>query len=139
MKPDAVLRACADKGGVIGVEAAPHITLTADHPRHSIESFMQHFEYCVNLMGIEHVAFGSDTLFGDHVALHHAFARQLSIKSAHGTADFEEVEYVDGIENPGEAFPNIVRWLVKHDYSDQAIDQVLGDNVLRVLGDVWWK
>ena len=84
MKPDHVLKACADKGGVIGIEAAPHTTLTKKHPQHSIESFMQHFEYCANLLGIDHVAFGPDTLFGDHVALHHAFARQLSIRAAHG-------------------------------------------------------
>ena len=28
LKPDSVLRACADKGGVIGIEAAPHTTIT---------------------------------------------------------------------------------------------------------------
>jgi membrane dipeptidase len=139
MKPDEVLRKCAEKGGVIGIEAAPHTTLTREHPRHSIESFMQHFEYCVELVGIEHVAFGPDTLFGDHVALHHAFARQLSIKSAHGDQAFEEVEFVDGIENPAEAFPNIVRWLVKHNYSDNDIRLCVGDNVMRVLREVWWK
>jgi membrane dipeptidase len=139
MKPDEVLRKCAEKGGVIGVEAAPHTTLTKEHPRHSIESFMQHFEYCVELMGIDHVAFGPDTLFGDHVALHHAFARQLSIKSAHGQQEFQEVEFVDGVENPAEEFPNIVRWLVKHNYTDEDIRKVLGDNAMRVLKEVWWK
>jgi len=139
MKPDEVLKRCADKGGVIGIEAAPHTTLSKAHTRHSIESFMEHFEYCVNLIGIDHVAFGPDTLFGDHVALHHAFARQLSIASAHGPQDFPEVEFVDGIENPSEEFPNIVRWLVKHDYSDADIRKVLGDNVMRVLKEVWWK
>lgn len=139
MKPDEVLRKCAEKGGVIGIEAAPHTTLTKDHPHHNIESFMQHFEYCVNLVGIDHVAFGPDTLFGDHVALHHAFARQLSIASAHGNADFEEVEFVDGVENPSEEFPNIVRWLVKHSYSDDDIRKVLGENIMRVLREVWWK
>src|SRR6266498_4146521 len=76
MKPDSVLKTCAERGGVIGIEAAPHTTLTKAHPKHSIESFMEHFEYCVSLMGIDHVAFGPDTLFSDHVALHHAFARQ---------------------------------------------------------------
>jgi membrane dipeptidase len=139
MKPDEVIRKCADKGGVIGIEAAPHTTLTPEHPLHSIESFMQHFEYCVDLVGIEHVAFGPDTLFGDHVALHHAFARQLSIGAAHGQQAFEEVEFVDGIENPAEAFPNIVRWLVVHNYSDTDIAQVLGGNILRVLRQVWWR
>ena len=139
MKPDEVLVRCAAKGGVIGIEAAPHTTLTAEHPRHSIESFMQHFEYCVDLIGIDHVAFGPDTLFGDHVALHHAFARQLSIKSAHGQQPFEEVEFVDGIENPAEEFPNIVRWLVKHKHSDEDIRKALGGNIMRVLKEVWWK
>jgi membrane dipeptidase len=139
MKPDEVLRAMAAKGGVIGIEAAPHTTLTREHPKHSIESFMEHFEYCADLVGIDHVSFGPDTLFGDHVGLHHYFAKQLSIKAAHGTQEFEEVEYVDGIENPAEAFPNIVRWLVKHDYSDGDIAKAVGGNVMRVLEEVWFR
>lgn len=139
MKPDVVLKAMAAKGGVIGIEAAPHTTLTKKHPKHSIESFMEHFEYCVGLIGIDHVAFGPDTLFGDHVGLHHYFAKQLSIKSAHGAQAFEEVEFVDGIENPAEAFPNIVRWLVKHDYSDGDIGKAIGGNVMRVLEEAWFR
>ena len=99
---------------------------------------MQHFEYTANLVGIEHVAFGPDTLFGDHVALHHAFARQLSIQAAHGTADFEEVPFVDGIENPSEEFHSITRWLVKHGYSDADVARVLGQNIMRVLEQVWY-
>ncbi|HEU4740462.1 MAG TPA: membrane dipeptidase, partial [Meiothermus sp.] len=62
LKPDEVIRACAAKGGVIGIEAAPHTTITQKNPRHSIESFMEHFEYCVDLVGIDHVAFGPDVL-----------------------------------------------------------------------------
>jgi membrane dipeptidase len=139
MKPDEVLKAMAAKGGVIGIEAAPHTTLTQKHPKHSIESFMEHFEYCADLIGIDHVAFGPDTLFGDHVGLHHYFAKHLSIKSAHGAQQFEEVEYVDGIENPAEAFPNIVRWLVKHDYSDGDIAKAIGGNVMRVLEEAWFR
>jgi membrane dipeptidase len=139
MKPDTVLKAMAAKGGVIGIEAAPHTTLTKKHPDHSIEGFMEHFEYCADLVGIDHVAFGPDTLFGDHVGLHHYFAKQLSIKSAHGAQAFEEVKFVDGIENPAEAFPNIVRWLVKHDYSDGDIAKAIGGNVMRVLEQAWFR
>lgn len=138
MKPDDVLKACAEHGGVIGIEAAPHTTLTERHPRHSIESVMEHFEYCANLVGIDHVAFGPDTMYGDHVGLHHAFARTLSLAQAHQGPAFEEVPYVEGIENPTEAFPNIVRWLVAHGYSDDDIVRVIGGNVLRVLDAVWW-
>ena len=38
-----------------------------------------------------------------------------------------------GLENIGE-FPNIVRWLVKHGYSDDEIAKAIGGNTLRVLG-----
>ncbi|MBB6098584.1 membrane dipeptidase [Deinobacterium chartae] len=139
LKPDDVIKACAEKGGVIGIEAAPHTTLTQKHPRHNLDSFMEHFEYCANLVGIEHVAFGPDVLFGDHVGLHHVFANALSIGASRGQLAYEEVEYVDGIENPAEAFPNIVRWLVKHGYSDEDIAKVVGGNILRVLKEVWYK
>lgn len=137
MKPDAILKACAAKGGVIGVEAAPHSTLTKKHPEHCLESFMEHFEHIADLVGIEHVAFGPDTLFGDHVGLHHVFAAELSTAAAHGHLPFNEVEYVNGIENPAEAFPNIVRWLVHNGYSDGDICKVLGENIIRVLRAVW--
>ncbi len=137
MKPDEVIRACAAKGGVIGIEAAPHTTLTKAHPRHSLESVMEHVAYCVDLVGADHVALGPDTLFGDHVALHHAFAGALSIGRIMEGVTFEEVEYVEGMENPGEAMRNAVRWLVKHGYSDEDIAKIAGGNVIRVLRETW--
>ncbi|MBI3328448.1 MAG: membrane dipeptidase, partial [Nitrospinae bacterium] len=73
LKPDTVLETLAARGGVLGIDAAPHTTLTEQHPRHRIESCMEHFEYAVKLIGIDHVGFGPDTLFGDHVGLHHAY------------------------------------------------------------------
>jgi membrane dipeptidase len=136
MKPDAVIRACAEKGGVFGIEAAPHTTLSQQHPAHSLESYMEHFEYVANLVGLEHVAFGPDTLFGDHAGLHHVFARAMSIEAAQAGLNFPHVDYVDGLENPSE-FPNIIRWLVTHGYSDEDIAKVGGGNVLRVLEQVW--
>ena len=146
LAPDEVLVACAEKGGVIGIEAAPHTTLTYGRRVHDIEAFMQHFEYVKGLVGIDHVGFGPDSIFGDHVGLHHAYAANLSIKEAHGGAggpgrtegmEFEEVEYVEGLENPAEASKNILRWLVKGGYSDEDIRKVMGGNALRLFGEVW--
>jgi membrane dipeptidase len=136
MKPDDVLRAVAETGGVIGMSAAPHTTLSGAHPRHTIESVMDHFEYIAGLVGIEHVAFGPDTFWGDHVALHRIFAHLLSIKAARGPA-FEPVAYVDGLENPAENFANICGWLVSHGYSDDDIRAVLGGNIYRALESIW--
>lgn len=137
MKDDETIRLCAERGGVIGIEAAPHTTLSDAHPLHSIESVMDHFKYCVDLVGIEHVSFGPDTLFGDHVGLHEAFASNLSLGQAHGNVEYQKVPYVDGLENPAEGFHNIVGWLVAHDYSDDEIRAVIGGNTLRVLKEVW--
>ena len=137
LKPDDVLKACAEKGGVIGIEAAPHTTLTHKHPLHSIDSVMEHFEYIANLVGIDHVAFGPDTHFGDHVGLHRQLRSLMSIGESHAGETFEEVDYVKGLENPAECFPNIVRWLVKHGYSREDIAKVIGTNVLRVLKETW--
>ena len=56
-----------------------------------------------------------------------------------GKADqeYSEVEYVKGLENPTEGSKNIVRWLVKHGYSDEDIEKVMGGNAMRILGEVW--
>lgn len=137
MKPDEVIVACASRGGVIGIEAAPHTTLSLAHPAHSLESVMDHVVHCVDLVGIDHVAFGPDTLFGDHVGLHTAYAQHLSIGALQGGPFFERVEYVDGLENPGENFHNITGWLVAHGWTDDQIRALLGGNVLRVLGHIW--
>jgi len=142
LAPDEVLTACAEGGGVIGVEAAPHTTITPDNSTHTIESIMEHFEYIKDLVGIDHVSFGPDTVYGDHVGLHGVYAANLSIKqsrqkSSGSTPDFERVEYVRGFENPTECSKNIPRWLVKHGYSDEEIVKVIGGNALRVLREVW--
>jgi membrane dipeptidase len=112
MKPDAVLRAVAETGGVIGMSAAPHTTLSHSHPRHTLESVM------------------------DHVALHRTFAHLLSL-SRMGGPSYEPVEYVDGLENPTENFANICDWLVGHGFSDAEVQQVLGDNIYRALREIW--
>ncbi|MEO1052479.1 MAG: membrane dipeptidase [Bacteroidota bacterium] len=142
LAPDDVMKACADKGGIIGVEVAPHTTLTKQHRTHGIEAAMEHFEYIKDLVGIDHVSFGPDTIYGDHVGLHHAYTSSLSLKESKAgkspDMEYEEVEYVKGLENPTEASFNIVRWLVKEGYSDEDIIKVIGGNVMRVLKEVWY-
>ena len=137
MKPDAVLKAVAETGGVIGMSAAPHTTLSAAHPRHSIESVMDHFRYIVDLVGIEHVAFGPDTLYGDHVQLHKVFGHLLGISRVTSGPAFDPVEYVDGLENPTENFANICGWLVKNGFDDESVRAVLGGNIYRALQAIW--
>lgn len=142
LAPDELLEACAAKGGVIGIEAAPHTTITRVRRVHDIESFMEHFDYVKRRVGIDHVAFGPDTVYGDHVGLHGTYAAGLSLeesRAGRSDADREHprVEYVRGLENPTEAPYNILRWLVREGYDDESIAKVMGGNVLRVLREAW--
>ena len=135
-KPDDVIRACAERGGVIGIEAAPGTTMVKpDLEEASIETFMRHFEYCVDLVGIDGVTFGPDTFFGDHAG---TYLTPQGALLASGDSAYDSVvpEYVVGLENIGD-FPNIVRWLVKHGYSDDDIAKAIGGNTLRVLEQAW--
>ena len=148
LAPDHVLEACAAKGGLIGIEAAPHTTVSPDHPGHSLESVFDHFEHVRRLVGIDHVTFGPDTVYGDHVGLHDVYAANLSIRSAQADGSqaaapaktapkLERVEYVEGLENPTEGSHNLVRRLIRAGYADEEIAQVMGGNAMRVLQQVW--
>ena len=138
MASDEMIQAVAAKGGVVGIEAAPHTTMSKTKMTHDLDSFMEHFEYVKNMVGIDHVGFGVDCLYGDHVGVHHAFAQALSIAATSKTgAEYEEVPYVKYLENPTESSWNIIRWLVKHNYSDEDIGKVIGGNAIRVLQEVW--
>ncbi|MEQ8426168.1 MAG: hypothetical protein RIA63_15720, partial [Cyclobacteriaceae bacterium] len=72
---------------------------------------------------------------------HTAYTAALSLKESKGKdkpgMEYEPVEFVDGLENPTEGSYNIVRWLVKHNYSDQDIIKAVGGNTLRLLKEVW--
>ena len=138
LAPDEVLQAVAAKGGVIGIECAPHTAISKEHPAHSIESFMDHFKYIVDLVGIDHVAFGPDSLYGDHVGIHDLHAAQFSSKDGEGLT-FPKQKYVLGLENPTEASKNILRWLVKNGYTNEEIEKVISGNIMRVLKETWRK
>lgn len=133
MKPDDVIKACADKGGVFGIETAPHTTMSHSHPEHDIEAVMEHFEYIKNLVGIDFVGFGPDTLYGDHVGLHKCNAGMYGDDDA--DEEYVMSDYVKGCENPTEVWWNIPRWLIAYGYSDADIAKVIGGNAIRVLRD----
>lgn len=129
MKPDAVLDAVAATGGVVAVSAAPASTLSAAHPRHELESVMDHLTYLAERLGVAHVALGPDAFFGDHVGLYEATGHAVPWP----VPPHEEVRYVAGLENPGETARNVTAWLLEHGWAEPDIAAVIGGNVLRVL------
>lgn len=141
MVPDDVIIACAKKGGVIGIEAAPHTTCSDKNPEQNIDAFFDHLLYCIDLVGVDHVAFGPDTIYGDHCGLHEALSEGLSLSAfkKKDATNIPEVAFVKGLENPTECSINIPKYLVKLGFSDEDIAKVIGGNVLRVLKEAWIK
>jgi len=155
MFPDDVIQALGERGGVMAIEAAPNLTATEKHPLHSVEGYMEHVEYCINLIGIDHVGCGPDTNYGDHVGLyltnlensgrlglgHYARPGKGGENKYLGidmnVKQLKTLMYVRGMENPSECLQNVCRWMIKHGYSDQEIAKVIGGNGLKLVKKVW--
>jgi membrane dipeptidase len=155
MLPDEVLQACSEKGGVVGVEVAGFAPRTRKHPEASIECLLEHLEYLVSLLGVDHVGAGPDTLWGDHAGLyrggprgtvveqkgagHHPRSRPPGMPEVFDSAEMvRDLDHVRGLESPSD-FANIARGLVRDGYSDAEIAKVMGLNGLRVIRACWPK
>jgi membrane dipeptidase len=122
---DHELTACAEQGGLICVTAVPN-SLSND-PHQNIECVLDHYDYLVRLVGIEHVAIGTDTLVGDHVGFHRIGAVRRG-----GPVPELPAPYLDGLESPADG-KNIIRGLIARGHSDDAIARIAGQNAIDLL------
>jgi membrane dipeptidase len=146
IKGDEVLQTLSEKDGLLGVGGAGRGLRTEKHPIGSIESYMECLEYCIDLMGIDHVGCGPDTLYGHHQGLYkYWFSHRLGNYQRPGRFQHRNFNtpngmtdpgYVKGLENPNE-FINIARWMIKHGYSDTEIQKIIGLNVIELLKKTW--
>jgi membrane dipeptidase len=145
-KGDEVLHALAENDGLMGIGGAGTGLKTAKNPVGSIDSYMECVEYCIDLMGIDHVGCGPDSLYGDHPGLykywfsrrfgHHRRAEMKRPEPFPIPEEMENLGYVKGLENPNE-FINVVRWMIKNGYTDNDIQKIVGKNILKILEKVW--
>ncbi len=123
-RADAELVACAERGGLVCVTAVPNSL--SDAPDQSIECVLNHYDYLVRLLGVEHVGIGTDTQVGDHVGFHKvAMGRDMVGRSF-------PAPYLDGLESPADG-TNIIRGLIRRSYDDEAIRAIAGGNALALL------
>ena len=124
---DEELLACARKGGLIAITAVPNSL--SDDPKQDIQCVLDHYDYMVHLVGVEHVGIGTDTNVGDHVDFHR--------KVLNRSEDLMPAPYLNGLESPADG-KNIIRGLISRGHSDEDIRKILGGNALdyfrRVMG-----
>jgi membrane dipeptidase len=137
---DEQIKAVAATGGLTGMVGYPAF-VSAD-PRPSLNAFIDHIDYVVQLVGIDHVALGIDYFDGmAALAEPEAAKRQYDALIAAGhwsPASYPPppYHYPEGIETP-EGMPALTAGLVRRGYKAQDIRKILGGNWVRVYRAVW--
>ncbi|MFX0017297.1 MAG: dipeptidase [Candidatus Hermodarchaeota archaeon] len=130
-KSDEILKAIAEKGGYIGVLTVPGF-LTSDS-KATISNWLDHIDYIINLVGIDHVGIGTDyygySLPDNLAAKIGEFIDMLGFRPEH-KANFLD-KMVD-FENY-DMFPNLISGLISRGYSDVEIGRIAGDNFIQVF------
>jgi membrane dipeptidase len=116
--------ACAARGGLVCVTAVPNSLSNA--PDQDINCVLDHYDYLVKLVGIDHVGIGTDTQVGDHVGFH-----KIAMAGTMPGRQFP-APYLNGLESPADG-KNIIRGLIARGYEDEAIRKIAGGNALGLL------
>jgi len=132
-KTDEQIRALAEKGGVIGANVYP--PFLAAGSKATLADVVEVIDYLVNLAGIDHVGIGTDFTEGQPDEW---FDYILTGKSKKGPDMELELPIVnpEGIRSAAE-FPNLTAALVDHGYAESDVKKIMGENWLRLYGEVW--
>lgn len=129
-KPDNMMQACAEKGGVIGVtpffaKKAGKSTITDDT--------LDQLDETVDIVGVDHAGFGSDLEFPNSIT------RAAFIYKNPARIDVNYFTPMDKTWGYGwlEHMPNFTMGLVARGYSDQEVKGILGGNWVRLFKRVW--
>jgi len=132
-KTDEAIKAMAKLGGVMGITGVRNFVRHREPT--TIEHFVDHIDHVRDLVGIEHVGIGTDSDIDGYDDLPEKYLSLL--KSMYReTYEFRDKIDIEGIDHPKRMF-DITEALIRRGYSDENIQQVLGENFKRALGSIW--
>jgi membrane dipeptidase len=139
-KSDAVLQALVKNRGVIGVAFWAPMTYNNPNFRPKLDDLLNHIDYIVGKIGINHVGIGSDLGEGESREYYESMFIKgggLYPEITKDLGDWYSFEnrMVEQLES-AVSFPLITEGLLKRGYSDGDISKILGENILRVLNKV---
>jgi membrane dipeptidase len=118
-KSDAVLRALAAQGGVIGITAVRAFVRQPEPA--SVEDLLDHFEHVARVAGVEHVGLGSD----------------VDVEGRDPRTGRERPAYaIRGLDHARRTF-TVVEGLLRRGWRDDHVELALGGNFRRALGEIW--
>ncbi|WP_047983525.1 dipeptidase [Ornithinibacillus californiensis] len=138
-KTDEVVKMIAEKGGVIGLTPwGPLCWNDKTGLQPSLDDYLDHVEYVINLVGIEHVGFGSDdTLDGatdEEGTIAQAYLYPTVVANYNERVGTDpKLRHAKGSKD----INNVINGLRNRGYSSNDIAQFLGGNFSRVIQQVW--
>lgn len=139
-KSDAVLDALVKNGGVMGVAFWAPMTYKDPGIRPTLDDLLDHVDYLVGRMGINHVSIGSDLGEGESREYYESMFLRGGGLYPEITEDLGEwygfdTRMVEGLES-AVAFPKVTEGLLRRGYTDEDVRRILGENTLRLLRQV---
>ena len=134
------IKAAAATGGLIGVNGFPAFLGESTQP--TMERFIEHLDYMVELVGIDHVALGIDYYEGMHTVASAeeaaSFFKQQLAQRRWSEASYPPPphHYPKGMATPKE-LPNLTARLLDRGYKPDDVRKVIGGNWMRVFRAVW--
>lgn len=138
-KPDWLLKAVADKGGVVGIYDLPYLAASPKQP--NIDDYMAHMTHALSVCGEDHVGVGSDSSLQAWDMTPEQFKEMEDYRHKTGVAAPEEDRpmYVEGLNTPRRS-EVIADALLKRGYPARVAEKVLGANFVGALERIWdWK
>jgi membrane dipeptidase len=135
-KADTLLRAMAQRGGVIGIyQINPYL---GPNERNTLETYIAHIAHAINVAGIEHVGIGSDRehrTIPDTPEEKQKLIDELSRLRPVNQATFRWPFFIAELNHP-RRMETIRRALEAKRYPAGDIDRVMGGNFYRLFRDV---
>ncbi len=136
---DEQIKMCAAGGGVIGATPYAPMNWTGGPKAPDMDDFIGHVEYIVDLVGIDHVSFGTDSE-ATPGAYPPELRRSLVASYPEATQAFREahpgVSASEGLASM-EQLPHVTEKLLERGWQDEDVRKFLGENLLRVYGENW--
>lgn len=131
-KSDEELRFIVERGGFVGVTMFP--AFLARGAEATVDDYVAAIEHVIKVAGEDAVGFGTDFTqdygpeFFRWLMHDKGYARKI--------VEFGDVINPEGMRRIGD-YPNLTAAMQKAGWSERRIRKIMGENWLRVLGDVW--
>jgi membrane dipeptidase len=137
-KPDEVLKALAESGGYAGICCISQFL----GGKCDINAFLDHIDYVVKKVGIDHVAIGTDVAYSSRPSGNNSIKLPPRRKSRARFASLWPKETLTATETARESiawtnWPLFTVGLVQRGYRDEDVKKIIGGNVMRVAKAVF--